>query len=959
MTEQALFLTDVVASTRLTEELGDERAAALWRKYDRLARDLIRTWRGREIEKSDGFFVLFDSAADAVAFASAYRKKSMELHPSLISRTGIHWADVILRRNPPQDVEAGARPIEVDGISKPVVARLMALASGGQILLTHSVVQAAGLTAPAARSVGYWQLRGLEEPVELFCLVDSEGDSWTPVEHPKARRVMRRGDFWLPAELPPHNLPAEADAFVGRTDALTELRRLWDEGRRLTSLSGPGGVGKTRLAIHAAWRGLIDFPGGAWFCDLADARSIDGICFAIATALDVPLTDQEPVEQLAHAIAGRGRCLLVLDNFEQLTTFARSTVGRWLERAAEASFLVTTREVLGLPGEHVLELQSLGRVDARSLFVLRAQACGARFEFDDGVLDVVDRLTAMLDRLPLAIELAAARSRIMGPADLLNRIADRFELLVARQGRSARQSALLATIDWSWSLLSPTEKAALAQLSVFEGGCSLRAAETVIDVDGAVAPPLDLVQALVEKSLVRPVAEQRFELLLSIKQFARSRLRQSGSFVGSGAAAEAAAKRRHWLHYAGYSEEDAVESGAEDTDNFVAACRHAIDGGDILAAVRALECAWHVLVLRGPYAAALDLVRAVEERCKLDPAADARVQWVASSALFMLGRTEAALRCVETGLAALGSAGDPLTRARLLVARGELHVRAGRFDQGTSDFGAALALLGETPNPSLECRALNGLSNLAVEHGDLRRARALCERALAIAERDGDRRWQGGLLGNLAFLEYAERHLDRATRHYQQALQAVSTTGDRRWLGNTRCNLGLLFQEQGNHAAAQAELEEALAISRSIGHRRLEGTVLCNLGLVQDALGRHAEGIASLRQAATVARDIADPLNESEFLRHLGVMLAKSGDFEAARSSLEHAESIAPPHAAVLRATAALERAEFELQAGQPYAALAALERANSCSEALRQRTDLSERASALGRRLARHASTY
>jgi predicted ATPase/class 3 adenylate cyclase len=961
VTEQALFLTDIVASTRLTQELGGARAAELWREYSLRTRELIRKWRGREIERSDGFFALFNSATDAVAFASVYRQNSIDLHPSLLSRIGVHWADVNLRRNSPQDIAVGAMPIEVDGIATSVVARIMALASGGQVLVTHSVVRAAGLAPPAIRSVGYWQLRGIEEPLELFCLVDGQGDSWTPVEHPKARHVVRRGDFWLPAETPPHNLPAESDAFVGRADALAELRRLWDESCRLLCVAGPGGVGKTRLAIHAALRGLVEFPGGAWFCDLAEARSADGICFAVATALDVPLTDRDPVEQLAHAIAGRGRCLLVLDNFEQLTAFARATVGRWLERAAAASFLVTTREILGLPGEHVLALQSLGRADARSLFVLRAQAAGTSRDLDDGALDAVDRLTEMLDRLPLAIELAAARSRVLSPADMLERVADRFDLLVARRGRSARQAALLATIDWSWSLLSPNEKAALAQLSVFEGGCSLRAAEAVIEVEGATASTVDLIQALVEKSLVRPMAAGRFELLLSIKQFACTHLGQSGSFEGSGAPAESAARRRHWLHYAGYSEEDAVESGAADTDNFIAACTHATAGGNTLAAVRALECAWHVLALRGPYAAALDLARAVEQGCRLDPAVGARVQWVAGSALFMLGRTDAALERLEAGLAALGTPEDPLTRARLRVARGELRARIGQFETAEADLVEAIESLCAAPNPSLECRALNALSNLAVEQGDLKQARELCQRALAIAERSDDGRWRGGLLGNLAFLEYAEGRPDGAVGYYRQALLATTHAGDRRWLGNTQCNLGLLLAEQGDHGGAQAELDQALVIARSIGHRRLEATVLCNLGLVQDALGRHAEAVNNLEQAIRVARDIADPLNEGEFLRHLGLLLARAGDAELARAAFERAESVAPPHAAVLRITVALARAEFELQNGCADSATAALERVNSCSEALEQRSDLVERAQALARRLdaARHASPY
>ena len=282
------------------------------------------------------------------------------------------------------------------------------------------------------------------------------------------------------------------------------------------SVLGFGGIGKTRLVTRYGRSCLGEFPGGVWFCDLAPARSLDGVVSVVAQGLGVPLGRDDPVVQLGHAIAGRGRCLVILDNFEQVMRHAQTTLGRWLDRAEQACFVVTTREVLGLPGEDVLALPPLPPADGIVLFVQRAKT--ARSDFDPGTQDqpAIAPLVNLLDGLPLAIELAAARVRVMQPRLLLQRMSERFKLLVSKGGRLDRQSTLRAAFDWSWDLLPPHEKAALAQLSVFEGGFTLEAAEAVIDLAAFDDAPwtVDAIDALVDKSFVRPRGEDRFDLLV-------------------------------------------------------------------------------------------------------------------------------------------------------------------------------------------------------------------------------------------------------------------------------------------------------------------------------------------------------------------------------------------------------------------------------------------------------------
>ena len=234
-------------------------------------------------------------------------------------------------------------------------------------------------------SHGHWRLKGLPQPLELF-EAGTQGAPFTPPpDAEKAYRVVQRGEVWLPARELHHSVPAERDAFVGRNAALQELARRYESGARLVSLVGIGGCGKTRLATRFGWAWLGEHPGGTWYCDLAPARTVEGLCSAVAQGLQIPLGGEDALLQLGHAIAARGPCLMILDNFEQLARLAESTLGHWLERAPEARFLVTTREVLGIAGEEALALAPLPMAEARALFLRRAAA--ARHDFNPGAED--------------------------------------------------------------------------------------------------------------------------------------------------------------------------------------------------------------------------------------------------------------------------------------------------------------------------------------------------------------------------------------------------------------------------------------------------------------------------------------------------------------------------------------------------------------------------------------------
>jgi len=891
---RALLLTDVVDSTQLSERLGEAELAALWAAHDRLARDLLAVRRGREIDKTDGMLLLFDAAADAVAYAMEYQRAVAKLNPPLKARAGVHVGPVILRENSRSDVARGAKPLEVEGTAKAVAARVMSVANGGQTLLSADARNALGEITLRLESHGHWRMKGIAEPIELFEVGEADASFVPPPDAAKGYRVVREGDLWLPVRNIKHSLPAERNSFVDRLKTLVELARRLDAGARLVSVLGVGGTGKTRLVTRFGWSWLGDFPGGAWFCDLSRARSLDGIVHAVAEALAVPLGKEEPVTQLGNAIAARGRCLVILDNFEQVSRWAEETLGRWLNRATEAGFVVTTREVLGLAGEETLALAPLPVPDAAALFVQRAESAKRGFLRTAEDRAAIDPLVKLLECLPLAIELAATRVRVMPPRTLLSRMSERFKLLASSGRRRDRQATLRSTFDWSWDLLSLADKAALAQLSVFEGGFTMESAEAVLDLSAYEDAPwtIGTVQSLLDKSFVRQVSDARFDMLVSVKEYASEHLRTEGRFPGSGPSALAAAEARHSGYFAGLGEKRAVAGACVEIDNLVAACRRAAARGAAEEAAGALEGAWAALSLRGPFSVGVELASAVSGTPTLGAAARAIAERVAGSALDASGRVAEARTHLEAALALAREARDARCEAHVLTNLADLHTRDGRMEEARAFHARALALARELGDRNLECKVLDGLGRLEVYLGRIDKSRAHYEAALALARSMGDRRWEGVLLGNLGGLHFEEGRLDDARADLEAGLVVARELGDRTFEGNAHCNLGVLYQLLGRMEEAAKELEAALVVVREIGHARVECAVLCNQGIVYDSLGRPAEARTRYEAALVVARALSNRRSEGQVLGYLGLLHARQARFDEARTCLDTGEAL-------------------------------------------------------------------
>jgi predicted ATPase/class 3 adenylate cyclase len=531
----AFLFTDLEGSTRLWEEQPDAMRSAL-ALHDALLREAIAAQGGHLVKSTgDGTFAVFTNAHEGVGAAVAAQ----------LALAGADWPEgVVLRVR--MGIHAGSATAQDGDYLGPTVnrtARLMSVAHGGQIVCSQTVAELVGDRFPLV-DLGEHRLRDLQSSVHVFQVAAPGLAS----EFPPLRSL----------DSLPSNLPRQVTTFVGRETEIASIAKLIRE-KPLVTLTGVGGVGKTRLALQVAADVVTDFPNGAWLCEFAPVANPDAVWETLAASLRVQAQPGRSVDDAVLDYLATKRLLLVLDNCEHLLDAIAHQVTAITQRCAGVAILATSREGLALAGERLVAVPSLNvpaegsdaaalmDADAVQLFEDRAHAANNEFAITDRNAGVVGVLCRRLDGIPLAIELAAARVRSLSPDDLVARLDQRFNFLT-RGSRAAleRHQTLRSTIDWSYDLLAPMERRALDRLSVFAGGCDLGAAEAVLagdDIDEL--DVVDLLGQLVDKSLV--VADRnadggvRYRLFESIRQYAQERLEADGESV--------AVRRRHAEHY--------------------------------------------------------------------------------------------------------------------------------------------------------------------------------------------------------------------------------------------------------------------------------------------------------------------------------------------------------------------------------------------------------------------------
>lgn len=794
------------------------------------------------------------------------------------------------------------------------------------------------------------------EAVILRCLEREPGRRYARIEHVASalsgrapareagvtgRQVGRAG----------HTLPAERDPFVGRE---VELERLERDlvGSRVVTLWGAGGMGKTRLVVHYGWRSLGKWPGGVWYCDLTQARDIDGVARAVAGPLGVELGRGDPIAQLGHAIDGRGQCLVVLDGFERAAGLAEKTIRRWTEGAPVARFVVTSRERLDLgPLQTLHSVEPLPLERGMELFTARALWLRPGLSLGGGAADALRHIVELVEGMPLAIELAAARVRVMDVTDIATQMRRRFQLLTG--GRGARHETLEATIESSWEMLAPWERAAWAECSVFEGGFTLEAAEDVLDLRAWPEATwiVDVLRSLLDKSLLRTWTHRaetgearsapRFGMYESLQEYARRKLREPGVTLSTGSGGETvkAVEKRHGRFYARFgaqAELDRLEQHGgvarrhalrRELDNFLVAFRRALARSDESTLVGTYCAAANVLFLRGPLETAVRLGNEALTMIQ-GPVHRARVLFALGWAELFYGRIAEAEEHLEASIAAWRGLGDRVQEAIAVGTLALLEMNRGRTESATVHFEHELAVARELGQRVREGIVLNNLGECLRRQGRMDEARANFEAALSVCREVGNRRVEGMLLTNLGQLHRRQGRLDDARAHLEDALAIAREVGSRLSEGNALNTLGNLHFELGDLESAGAHFGAALSVNREIGARFNEGLTTGNLGYIFMEQDRLEDARAQYEAALTIFRELASPLGEGEALGALGSLYLRQGRLEDAGERLQEGE-------AVIRATGGghLElgallciRAELEHRRGDSAAARATLD---------------------------------
>jgi predicted ATPase len=696
-----------------------------------------------------------------------------------------------------------------------------------------------------------------------------------------------------------------AAGFFGRVREAETLRRLFDAGERLVTLLGPGGTGKTRLSKHFAvgYAGQVDLTGGIWFADVSSAKDAEALAQVVASVFDLDLVGkEEPTAAVSRALAGRGPLLLVLDNLEQVIDGVRETLPIWLEQAPELRVLATSRIASRLASEKVLELAPLGVPDenetdpskieiceAVELFVDRARRLAYGAEIGGTDLLHVARIVREVDGLPLAVELAAARSDVLSPEQIADRLSSRFSLLKGRKVRSGgeRHAALWNTLEWSWELLSPIEQQVFAECSAFYGPFDLEAVESVIHSDDA----LEVIQALVGYSLVRRERHGqriRFSLFENMHAYASEKI----------GAARAALAERHCVFYLEKGTDHARifrRSGAASSLEELAWLRENLlaiaqsKQGAAKNHARAALCLAPLLEVRGPHALLRRLLdSAVEVSAELD--ADDRVSLLfeRGACRFLASELEGARADLEQARREAGS--DPWLACRIDLERAVVMRELGQNDE-------ALALF-EQGIEDAETLGEQWLCAYAYGNRGMLRGRMGWDRepdyreAIRMFEAAGDRRYAAVFLNNLGTAILDRLGFEEAAEAYERALGLYRELGEERWSTHPLFNLAIVEQHRGHRERASEHLLEVLRIARSDGDRMVEGAALGRLAGIAHAEERANQAISICRRAIAIFEALGERRYRGMTLGLLAVILASAGKAEEGRDCCIRAERL-------------------------------------------------------------------
>ena len=915
------LFTDIEGSTKLWQQHPEAMRSAL-AHHDALLREAIESNNGTVFKTvGDAFCAVFATAPEALKAAlaaqQAIQTQAWEEIESLRVRMALHTGI------------AEQRDGDYFGTTLHRVARLLSVGHGEQALLssaTEELVRDALPQGTRLKDLGLHRLRDLERPEQVFQMLHPG----LPSEFPPLRSL----------EFLPNNLPIQMTSFIGREKEMAEVRDLLSAHRLLT-LTGSGGCGKTRLALQVAADLLEVFPDGVWLLELAPLAESALVLQTALSTLGLREESDRPLIQVLTDYLKAKTLLIILDNCEHLLIACAQLADSLLRTCPNLRILASSREALGVAGEVPYRIPSLSLPDLKQtpsfeqllayeavrLFIERAKTILPSFTVTANNATVIAQVCSRLDGIPLAIELAAARVRALPTEQIASRLDDRFRLLTGGSRTALpRQQTLRALIDWSYDLLTNSEKILFRRLSVFMGGSTLEAAEQVtgdrdtpnaedgsgksegsglfriLTPDSRIPPEevLDLLTSLVDKSLVvyeECRGQARYRLLETVRQYSRDKLLESGEGE--------TIRDRHLDYFLAFAEE--AEPKLHGPEQFTwldcleiehENLRAALDWSLALAsgAVKALRLAGALYLfwmIRGYHTEGRRWLKAALTRPGASQPSEARGKALVVAGVLALfqGEYETPHTLFVEARSLAEQHGSSHRLAWTMAGQGYLATRRGDAASGQSLLEESLEIFRTQSDLFGISVALTGLSGAAFFQGNNALARSLAEEALAVQRQMGDRLSQASTFIELAEMAYIQGDNASARLLYAEGMTIGRAGGDRGCISAALNGLGKVAVNEGDLAAARAYYAESLAIRREVGDRRGIAGSLNNVGLVASYEGDYTTARSLLEESLAIYRELGDSRGVVLSMDNLGWVAVLENSYE--RANKLYRESLA------------------------------------------------------------------